>query len=507
MINDNKDSLVPSPFKQKADLNRIKGGSLQGMNFTRTAEYGSIIRVYPETHTCDVYSENGRPYKGVPWPGSPKMLMVPHPGDRVRIDNRYAVPVIDFAHSGAQLPNRSRDKLTDVPGVSEQLRGTSENNDITQPNFAGGGIKDLLPGDTVLPNFQSGNYIGALSGGVNIVKSGEFSQIQTVKTEELVRLIGRNIELFTGAGLMKFSQAAGKTSLEVNLGADAATESDPGQDKFRVRLAMGQAGNVVSFRVTDPTGETKHSLNIYPDGVVQTSSKSSTETLEELKKIVADQVSITAREGNIDLNTVDQLNLSAGSTIALETAGKIVGNAFGGINFGTLANMSLLAGNGMDITVSGGVPLLGPLAQSMSVVATNGSVVFDIGSPLAGDLQLAQSGFRVNTVSGNIRFFSSLGGFTVDTLLPGSVKLGGPPIGPHPAPGWPGLYGAVLFEKLVLFMEALGLALDSHTHPVIAPSPGVTGPPVPLIWNLPPFLLRGLLANTASKFVRFGDVV
>jgi hypothetical protein len=113
-----------------------------------------------------------------------------------------------------------------------------------------------------------------------------------------------------------------------------------------------------------------------------------------------------------------------------------------------------------------------PLSRAMSFIVSNGSVVFDVGNPIAGDLQSAISSFRVFTKSagGQIELHSGRTGFTwVDSDNPvGSVMIGGNILSPAIEP-------AVLGLQLLQLLANRSMIFDTHKH--ISASPGSpTGP-------------------------------
>ncbi len=486
-------------MKKTIRRNQLKGAGLNlERDETRSLPYetGTVTRVYPSRHVCDVSTDTGRILYSVSWPGAPKRLTVPLVGDHVLISYRWGGPTIQYATAEVQVPVAAGNALSGVVDISTDTV-VNPSDTIVQPSFAGRGIRDLVPGDDVLTNLHHGNYLGVLSGGTCRVFSSEFSSITTNKIDDVTTIIGRTLNLFSGAGsLVMNTDDLNKTSLELSLGADEETESSPDRGGYRIRASLGQTGDVAIFRITDPEGRDKFSVDIRPDGVVHRTAAVDVQTVAELKKIMCGELVIDSR-GKESHKTVGPVSWISGGSHTLNTAGKYKVKAASNIDMRSGGEVSINAGSGLNITSNGGLTPL-PTNQAFSVLATNGHVLFDIGSPLAGDFGLVRSGFNVQTNTGDIVFGSTGGTFSVDTLLP--VKLGGPAIippgSPYYVPRVPGPFRAVLFEPLAALLMQMGILLDAHMH-------GPPGSP-PLTAGAFSSLINSTLALIAAKFVTFG---
>jgi hypothetical protein len=295
------------------------------------------------------------------------------------------------------------------------------------------------------------------------------------------------------------------------IGADEETESHPNEGFFRVRAALGQEGNLGSFRITDAKGKTAYSLQVFPTGDTQVVQRSEVRNVDLGWSLLCDSFNLAAR-GAGRISADDNLDIKSGGSISAVSNGRLSLRAVGGnASLRSLRSVNINSGNTMSITARGPLlPILGPLTRSMDVVATNGSVSFDVGSPLAGDLQATFSGFHVsvNSAGGSIRFSTGLvggGGFVVDTYTPASVKIGGPSLAPHPSPFDPGLFSAVLYEPLLGLLNQMAAAFDSHFHVTeVGPSLPPTVPPAPFPTPVQSIAVGAAAPLMISKFVRFG---
>jgi hypothetical protein len=521
-IHDANRELVGGIFKRQALVGLKKGSSLDMFERGRTWERGSVSSVFPETHTCNIRTDRGSLYTGVAWPGGHREIDPPYVGEACFIHNEAGVPMMMRAPSTIQLPPAPKDATSFLPGavasvqIPTALTGTLNN----QPRMSGSAPSDVLPGDWMRRS-GDGNYIGVLSGGVNVMRSGEFAQIQTIDNtetegDETVNIIGRTIRMFTGVGTLLFStepsrspdgkplKGKGKTSMVFTLGADEETESSPNEEFFRVRAALGQAGNLANFRITDAKGRNAYSMQIFPTGDTEIKQRSEVRTVDLGWKLLCESFNLKATKDS-RIETDGSLDLNAGGSLRARSFGRLSLRAVGGnASLRSSRSVNINSGSTMSVTANGPlIPFIPFLARSMDIVATNGSVVYDIGSPLSGDFQLTQSGFRVNVGSalGSIRFSTALtpgGGFIVDCTTPFGVKLGGPPLAPHPSPLDPGVDSAVLATPLLSLLANMAIMFDAHVH---ASTDGPTTPPLNPVMSAS---VGAAAAIIPSKFVRFG---
>ena len=507
-IHDADFELRGGPYQRHGAVQTRKGASIDFFEHGRTWETCSVSSVFPETYTCNVYTERGKLLTGLAWPGAPREISPPQVGERMFVHFHAQVGTLMRAPPMAPLPPMPKSEVSAIAGVGASVKiPTALTGTLNQqPRLSGSAPRDVLPGDW-LRRSPEGNFVGVLDGGVNIMRSGEFCQIQTIadaKTgDELINIVARTIRMFSGAGVLNFSTDNGKTSMVFGIGADEETESSPNEEFFRVRASMGQDGNLANFRITDAKGKSAYFMQIFPTGDTWVTQRSEVRNVDLGWKLLADSFGLTARNGNGLIQARGDVDINAGGSLRARSFGRLALRAVGGnASLRSSRSVNINSGNTMSITANGPlIPLIPFLARSMDIVAKNGSVVFDIGSPLSGDFQLTQSGFRVNvgSVGGSVRFSTGpAGGFVVDSITPLSVKLGGPPIAPHPSPIDPGLFTAVLFEPLLAALEALAVAFDSHVH--LIPE-GISLPPIAPIQT---GIVSAVAPLIPSKFVRFG---
>lgn len=458
----------------------------------RNWERATIIQVNPGTYTVDVYTERGKYLSGLSIPTSsydPSSgageISMPKRGQVVAVHYELGDPILNlavpFSSAGPPLQSIAANPVVpDIGGEDGVYAGQGT------ANYAGLRPQDVLPGDWMRIGSQ-GNLVGVLEGGVTVLKASELAQIIAVRTNDLLKLLGRNLEILTDFGEITFTNDNGNTSMSLRAGAKQTTESSPTQEYWTIRADLGDAGNLVNFRITDTQGHTLSGVQMDPNGsVTRTTTGDLTEIIGgaynmqfggDVGLVIPGNKNDTVN-GDSTESITGSKTINAGSTITLQSGVDTVVSPTRDLNIST--------GRNINISASGN-PLATPGATTLSYTITNGSVVFDIGDPAAGDLQAAMSGMQVNTFLGNIGFDTKLGNFIVNTTIPNSVQLGGQ------AP----LFHSMLFEMFEAFMETLGSLIDSHTH--LTPS-GPSGPPI-----VPPYeTSESLVPGIQSEYVTHG---
>lgn len=481
-----------SPFSgvdlsAQATRDRRKGAPFSGQNSDQNWERCIVKEVYPARYTCDVYTERGKFLSGVPWPGSAEDIHAPRRGDQLAVHFQLGTPQLFEARVDTYRDKGGAEafRLSGAPGfgADDPIYSTQG-----ETNQRGDAPRDILPGDW-LRQGEIGQMVGILAGGTTIFKAGELAQIIATQARNLLRLVGQNFQLYTGAGSLEFKSEDGKTSMVMRAGGDTETESSPSQDNFRIRCELGDEGEMVDFRVTDGKGRELYRVHIDPDGRVQKQALRETSIYDEDRRteIGTDEVMTIGGARNISISRTD--TLQSGGAREVEVGGAHRTRAAGDIAQSTLRDMVLNARR--DVRMNAGGDPLSPLAPAFQVTVSNGDMKFSIGNPLAGDTQIARSGFEVETFLGDANITSLFGKIALNSTLPGGVKAGGP---------GPGLFNAVLFETLKGFMEVFGVLIDTHVHAQPALGGVPTLPPTVLPWTTS----RALLSLAKSNFVKLG---
>jgi hypothetical protein len=453
-------------------------------------ELCTVLNVHPQSYTCDVRGDSGRMFVGIPFPahsrdasGLAGEVNVPRRGERFALHYGLAEPYLAYAAPPlfrGQAPVEHRVNY----GASGDGGLDSVYAEEGAANYRGGLPPDVQPGDW-LRLATKGNLLGVLESGTTILKASELAQVIAHRTRDLLQLVGRNMDVVTDFGEIKFKNEAGHVSMSLKGGSQQATQTGYGQEHFTIHADLGHAGDLVDFRITDEQGRNLARVHYGADGSITTEGHNKTEQL------TGDVLS------NVTGNVVEHIGEAKTTVIGGAASEEIAGAktiAADGVAITSSAHAALAGRGRVDINAgekltitAGGSPTAVPGSTAFATVVTNGSWVVDVGNTAAGDLGAALSGVHIKTGVGNIVLQSTAGDIQLKTNTPDSVHIGGQlPI-----------YHTVLFEMLEAFMQQLGLALDTHTH-LFAGTP--TTPPV-----APPYqVARAILQLAKSKFVTIG---
>lgn len=443
----------------------------------------------------------------LPKPGSPVMLGV-GPGNEMFIinyikdgssskDNAGLTPGDSIASTSHPMVNPSiggaQDPVHSLGGTDSRREG--------DPGDAG-------PGDWMMRG-SDGNGIGVLEGGVNIFKAGDLSQILGFKVGDLLRVVAKNFELFTGMGEFKISTENGKASLEFK-GSTEAQKAHPSAADWNIEAGIGGDANLFYLRFLNPgSGKIKAGITITKDGDILLEGR----TISEHEGALKTSGKRTRHGNNEQIRNSDTKEV--GDTYA-RTAKTITRKAASGMKDEAGSSYSLNAG---DISVNAshasaefisgyrpekdGVPVPGQVPGKTFTIA-NGNFEVDAGNPLNGGLPATYPCISLRTYTGDIDFTSNVAGsITLNTTpVPSATGLAGPfgivlnspmvmlggagsPLTPFTNPGM----AACKYEALLAYVTALHTALAAHIHPTLmgpsSPSPdliaSLTGVVTPLV--------------------------
>ncbi len=445
-----------------------------------TEKDGCIVRVNPTLNECDVYAD-GSYYANCAIPGlytqtdgSGGSVEVPQRGTPVRIRVGRGWPTIT-----GYLPISTDNTAKSAPSfpVVSNLVGSSGSLYPSDDgaNFGGRFSDGLLPGDKVDIGNQ-GQGFARLDGGVALMKGSDLSQVMCNANKDHTIIAGRNLSIFTGFGQMIFGDDAGKSYFKFEGGTDQLTQVGADKENWQVQaLIGGEASGLLDFKVLNLRGESLFSFSIDPDGTCRQTR------LGNFAESYSGSLDTTVATGR-------RVDIVDGDDLCYVLQGKRVEKFTGGHETQNLeSRSSFVAGNRKDnvrndwkvsvgrtmsFNVSGDFALGNPTTAAVQWTVSNGSVVFDIGEPLAGDNVKALSGFKVGVAGlGGIELATQLGQITMDASLPGSVWVGGG-LGNIP------IEPAVLGLKFAELMTNIISIFDAHIHPPTFPGKPVE-PPLP----------------------------
>jgi hypothetical protein len=446
----------------------------------------TILRVNPNKGRCDVYGE-GCLYSDVPFPGmttSPTgtggTFEIPKVGTPVlvRVSN-------GIASISQMLPVPTGDGAESKPrfSVLETQPDTNlypSNDGPTMGRLPLG----MQPGDWCRMGDQ-GQCLAVLEGGVAKLKASPLAQVEAIGSGDTLKLTGHNLEMITGFGHVSFASDGGKNAFLFEGGTDQITQVGAGRTNWQVRARVGgQAEGLADFQLLNLRGERLFTVSLKDDGSVESYRKGHTyETYGGDRAVFLNQGDRrTLMSGDDVLRVVDGSRIT---TIAANDESQTFGtktSMIAGARRDNIRNdWSMAVGKTVAFTISGAtIPT--PITNALSFKVTKGSVYFDVGDPLAGDIPpSAISSFRVFTKSpgGQIELHAGKTGFVhIDSDMPiGSVWLGGNAFNIPTEP-------AVLGMQLISLLGQIAGYLDLHMH-LLPPSLSMYGPStlMPVVQN------------------------
>jgi hypothetical protein len=151
---------------------------------------GTVIAVDSKRFVCKVMTDFKQFYDGVPWASN--VFDTPVFNDRVRVDNVQGYPIITCILSRVGTPSGFTPNIDTGEGIDTGNYSTLGRGLVIEPNKP----EDLVSGDKIVSNEMGGVY-GLLKGGTFIARASKLAQILLSKYDDLVRIVGRNYELFT----------------------------------------------------------------------------------------------------------------------------------------------------------------------------------------------------------------------------------------------------------------------------------------------------------------------
>lgn len=449
------------------------------------AQIGVIHAVDPVARTCVVQSTQGV-YTGVPLPDVPNLYVTPKRGAVVHLvfDKNQRTPSISYA--GSRRPARPRTWAAGGPAITRpsavpMTSGPTAHIDAGE-DFAG------------VVSSTGSDQAGVTDGSAFLVSGQTHLMLQDARG--CAQLLANSMELFLGGGHITSitDDVTGTSTIKMSY-ASTTARSDPTKETWEVVLSAGNEPAGMLAQVRDAAGEEVYRMHVSGRGHLGTSAQSMRLVLAGLLEIEATRV--RAEVSDMDLVVRGNMQVSAGSVQVSSTGRTSIRSA----KDASLSAAGIATVRGMQgvRVVANGSLLPNPLSESVGVDGVNGSVNITAGDPLLGDVGTARSGVNVFSYNGDVRLTTLLGGVSIDSTIPGGVKIGGPPLSLPPAPALPGPLAGTLFEPLFVWAQAFGLAVDTHIHPV-PPGGGATAPAI-----VPPFSsTQGLLPAARSIFVTFG---
>lgn len=195
-----------------------------------------------------------------------------HPGDNallevhtpVRIDYSLGEPIIDgILPVEVPLTNEARSTITGTSGHGAEDSVLNRNLGAT---FRGPGeALDVIPGDQSIRS-PDGATIGALHGKVAQMYGSPMAQVRAFGTTDTLELIGGVMRFVTWMGEAKYINEGGKTSYVWRGGSDQLTQTGADEERYTIRLDVGERGNLFKFEITTPDNQPLFRFHVDPHG-------------------------------------------------------------------------------------------------------------------------------------------------------------------------------------------------------------------------------------------------
>ena len=442
-------------------------------------EKGTIKEVFPATHTYTVETERS----GI-LHGRQRLLQSPNDntllpaGTRVAISHAYGEAVI----AGVLIPGTpvtGETTPTSLTGVAGRGADDPLYKDPGSANFRPAGVpRDLSPNDqaTIGP---SGNAMGVLDGGVNIMKSTDFSQIRTHLINDVVEIISRRFRHITAMGFSEYKDEGGRTSFVFRGGSDQTTECGSDQENWTIRFDLGNAGDLFKLELTQPDGAAVFRVHVTPDGKAELFAAKGFDYGsggDKTEKVLGDET--TDVKGSVDRTVRGKETHTVHGERVVTVAANDSRTAGNDSTESVIRHYTKSVGGDAKYSFVGGGPATAlPTNEALSFEIVNGSWKVNIGDPISMASPAALAGFELNTFMGDIYLgVKTKGNVTLETLLGDgifnatNIQLGGS-MGKEP------------FVCGDLLMSLLGELVDAIMKMTVPTPVGPSGPPI----NMPAF--------------------
>lgn len=442
-------------------------------------ERGTIISVDARGHVYRVALNSGR---------TMQMARIrTHPGDLTLLPLQSAVLVtwsLGLPYILGVLPSEVAAATEENPQSVTDVEGHGGNDPVFQRNMAAvarapGEPIDVMPGDFTGLS-PDGASVSALHGQVAQLRGGSLAKVQAFGASDTVQIIAGVYRLISWMGEAKIVNNNGKTSFIWRGGTDQITQTGPDEEKYTIRLDVGQTGDVIRLEVTTREGQVVFRFHVSASGACEI--------------FAAGGINQHGGGADSDVNPVRfqgqrQTEVSGGSTERVngsvthtcngsnrrDVGGDDTRNIGGSQSIYVTQDHSLQVSGDSDETIAG----------KKSVTALEGISHETMGAGL----------YEVKTQAANIELTPGTAKLQVKTAIPDAIELGYNPTS-H----------VTKFEEMQTAMLALKLQLDlamaliaTHFHPpagptFTAPAPTLAPLATPLPFDMS--LARSILTKT-----------
>jgi hypothetical protein len=221
----------------------------------------TVMTVDPVRQTATVYGGRDEAAAGVPWlgmvgPDGEGWFGSPSPGWRAITGKRMGTDAIEGFAPGPTLfksGTPERDDYADEVNTHLSLTGTPR---IYHPggdpgkNFRSHRPGDVLSGDMGFRSAE-GAMVYAGRGGVAGIKVSDLCQLVLNQVDDLVRLVSRNLDVFSDWGEIQHVNEGGKTRMVIRGNAKA---SNTYAGTFDFEASIGDGDSFIDVKLSGPNG-------------------------------------------------------------------------------------------------------------------------------------------------------------------------------------------------------------------------------------------------------------
>ena len=443
-------------------------------------ERGTIISVDARGHVYRVALNSGR---------TMQMSRVrTHPGDLTLLPLQTPVVVtwaLGLPYILGVLPNEVAAAPEENPQSVTDVPGHGGNDPVFQRNMAAvarapGEPIDVMPGDFTGLS-PDGASVAALHGQVAQIRGGSLAKVQAFGASDTVQIIAGIYRLISWMGESKIINNDGKTSFIWRGGTDQITQTGPDEEKYTIRLDVGQTGDVIRLEVLTREGQVVFRFHVSATGACEIFAAGGINqhgggATSDVNPVRFQGQRQTAVSGSSTERVNGSVTNRCDGSHRRDVGGDDTRNIGGSQSIYVTQDHSLDVSGDSEETIAG----------KKSVTGVEGISHDTLGPGV----------YEVKTQAGNIELTPGVAKFQVKTAVPDAIEL-----------GFSATSHVTKFEELQVALNALKLQLDlamaliaSHFHPPSGPTFTAPAPTLAPLASPLPFdmsLARSILTKTA----------
>lgn len=231
-------------------------------------ERGTIMSVDAQRHIYRVALNSGRTMQ--------MSRIRAHLGDLAILPNGTIVAVtfaLGLPYIMGVLPPETAEEADENPTSVTDAAGFGGNDPLLSRNFGANSRganepTDVSPGDFVGLS-PDGASVSALHGKIAQLRGSALAKVQAFGDNDLVQIISGVMRVVTWMGESQVVNNGGKTSFIWRGGTDQLTQTGQDEEKYTIKLDVGNTGNMIKLEVCNRDGQTVFRFHVDPQGKVE----------------------------------------------------------------------------------------------------------------------------------------------------------------------------------------------------------------------------------------------